>query len=74
MHKLLNQLDEWNFDVNVSNVPELESFLKFLKAALLRPKSITADFHFPKWNDFGRGSGQNREHDEYARRSRVFLR
>lgn len=65
MHKLLNQLDEWNFDVNVYNVPDLESFLK---AALLRPKSITADFNFPKWNYFGRGSGQNWEHDEYARR------
>ena len=63
MHKLLNQLDEWNFDVNIYNVPDLESFLK---AVLLQPKSITADFNFPKWHYFGRGSGQNWEHYEYS--------
>ena len=63
LHKLLNQLDEWNFDVNIYNVPDLESFLK---AVLLQPKSITADFNFPKWHYFGRGSGQNWKHYEYS--------
>ena len=63
MHKLLNQLDEWNFDVNIYNVPDLESFLK---AVLLQPKSVTTDFNFPKWYYFGRGSGQNWTHYEYS--------
>lgn len=62
MHKLLNELDQWGFEINIYNVPNLESFLK---AVLLQPKSITADFNFPQWHYFGRGSGQNWEHYEY---------
>lgn len=30
-----------------------------LKAAVLRPNSITSDFHIPEWGYFGRGSGEN---------------
>ncbi len=66
MTGLLNQLDQWDFDVNIYNVPDLESFLR---AVLLQPKSITSDFNFPKWHYFGRGSGENRKHYEYLMRS-----
>ena len=52
MTGLLNQLDQWDFDVNIYNVPDLESFLR---AVLLQPKSITSGFNFPKWHYFGRG-------------------
>ena len=66
MTGLLNQLERWNFEVNVYNVPDLESFLR---AVLLQPTSITSDFNFPKWYYFGRGSGENRQHYEYVLRS-----
>jgi hypothetical protein len=26
------------------------------------PRSITADFNFPKWNYYGRGNGENGHH------------
>ncbi len=63
---LLNQLDQWDFETNIYNVPDLESFLK---AVLLQPKSITSDFNFPRWHYFGRGSGENRKRYEYLIRS-----
>lgn len=66
MKSILDQIEEWGFEVNIYNVPDLESFLK---ALLLLPKSITTDFNFPKWHYFGRGSGENRKHYEYAIRS-----
>lgn len=59
---LLHQLDQWDFEVNIYNVPNLESFLK---AILLQPKSITSDFNFPRWHYFGRGSGQDGQYHEY---------
>jgi hypothetical protein len=62
MIKLLNQLAQWGVEVNIYNIPDLESFLK---AVLIQPKSITSDFNFPKWHYFGRGSGQNGQHYEY---------
>lgn len=59
---LMNQLDEWGYETNIYNVPNLKSFLQ---AILLQPKSITADFNFPKWHYFGRGSGQNGQYHQY---------
>lgn len=44
--RIVTQLQNWGYDVNVYNVPDLESFLQ---AALLLPKSITSYFNFPKW-------------------------
>lgn len=38
----------------------------FLKAVLLLPRSVTADFNFPKWHYFGRGPGWKRRHFEYS--------
>lgn len=60
---ILNQMDKWRFEVNIYNVPDLESFLK---AVLLLPKSVTSDFNFPKWNYFGKGSGEKGKIHEYT--------
>ena len=60
---ILGKLDKWGFDANIYNVPDLESFLR---AVLLQPKSITSDFNFPKWQYYGRGSGQNQRRHVYS--------
>ncbi len=63
MRHFFDQMDKWGFEVNIYNVPDLESFLQ---AVLLMPRSITSDFNFPKWHYYGRGSGQNGNHYEYS--------
>ena len=35
-------------------ITDLEAFLN---ASLMLPTSVTADFNFPEWRFFGRGSG-----------------
>ncbi len=62
MRQFFNQMDEWGFEVNIYNDPDLESFLQ---AVLLMPRSITSDFNFPKWHYFGMGSGQGGKRYEY---------
>lgn len=62
LRKVLDQIERLGFEVNIYNIPDLESFLK---AVLLMPRSITADFNFPQWHYFGRGSGENHQHYEY---------
>ena len=52
---LLETLQTWAYEVNIYGVPDLRSFLR---AVLLLPHSLTADFNFPEWNYFGRGSGE----------------
>lgn len=44
--RIIVSLQKWGFEVNIYDVPDLESFLQ---AALLLPRSITAYFNFPKW-------------------------
>ena len=58
-------MDQWGFEVNIYNVPDLEAFLQ---AVLLMPRSITSDFNFPEWHYYGRGSGHNNMHYEYSMR------
>ena len=41
--QVLDALESWGYEINIYNVPDLESFLK---AALLLPTSLTADFSF----------------------------
>lgn len=65
---VLEQMASWDFEVNIYNVPNLESFLQ---AVLLLPRSITADFNFPKWNYYGTGSGENLRRHRYATRRAV---
>jgi hypothetical protein len=45
---ILDLLDDWGFELNIYNVPDLESFIS---AVLLSPRSITSDFNFPKWRN-----------------------
>jgi hypothetical protein len=60
--RLFDRLDRWGYDVNIYAVPDLEAFLQ---AALLLPRSLTADFNFPQWHYFGRGSGESHDHHTY---------
>ncbi|MEE8308190.1 MAG: hypothetical protein V3R81_13055 [Gammaproteobacteria bacterium] len=63
MRQFFDQMDQWGLEVNIYNVPDLESFLQ---AVLLFPRSITSDFNFPKWHYYGRGAGKNHRRYEYA--------
>jgi hypothetical protein len=65
MWQFFDQMDQWGFEVNIYNVPDLEAFLQ---AVLLMPHSVTADFNFPKWYYYGRGSGQEGNHHQYSMR------
>jgi len=56
----------WGFEVNLYGVVDLETFLA---AVLLHPRSVTADFNFPQWHYYGRGSGQGGRYYEYAQRA-----
>ena len=47
-------LEAQSWQINLYDIPDLESFLE---ASLLLPASITADFNFPEWRYYGRGSG-----------------
>jgi haloacid dehalogenase-like hydrolase len=60
IHDLLGVLHPLAWDVNIYGIPDLEAFLE---ASLLLPTSVTADFNFPAWNYFGRGSGENGYHE-----------
>lgn len=55
MRRTLDELERRGWETNVYGVPDLQSFLE---AAVLLPTSVTADFNFPEWRYFGRGSGQ----------------
>jgi hypothetical protein len=59
---LLDHLDDAGYDTNLYAIPDLE---QFLRAALLLPRSITADFNFPEWHYFGRGAGQMGRYHHY---------
>jgi hypothetical protein len=54
-HEVLERLESLGWDVNVYALPDLAAFLE---AAVLIPRSLTADFNFPEWNYHGRGSGE----------------
>ena len=64
--RAIGSLHEWGMETNIYNVPDLDSFLQ---AVLLQPHSITADFNFPKWHYYGRGSGQDGRYHEYSMES-----
>jgi hypothetical protein len=54
MRYTIGELEMRGWETNIYGVPELQSFLE---AAVLLPTSVTADFNFPAWRYFGRGSG-----------------
>jgi hypothetical protein len=62
MHELLDRFEERDWEVNIHGVPDLEAFLE---AALLLPRAVTADFNFPDWHYYGRGSGQRSAYHRY---------
>jgi hypothetical protein len=66
--RMITQLQNWGFDVNIYNVPDLEAFLQ---AALLLPKSITSFFNFPKW--FYTGSVDEVEQSAWTSMQRVVI-
>ncbi|MBI3871536.1 MAG: hypothetical protein HY304_00475 [candidate division Zixibacteria bacterium] len=49
------QLESSGYEVNIYDIPDLAAFLQ---AVLIKPRSLTADFNFPEWGLFGRGSGE----------------
>jgi beta-phosphoglucomutase-like phosphatase (HAD superfamily) len=59
LRPLFDQMDRWGFEVDIHDVPDLESFLQ---AVLLNPRSITSDLNFPEWQRSGYGSGKNGRH------------
>ncbi|MCI0395631.1 MAG: DUF2181 domain-containing protein [Chloroflexi bacterium] len=62
LRQQFDQVTRWGYEVNIYNVPDLETFLQ---AVLLLPRSVTSDFNFPQWSYFGRGSGQNHKYFTY---------
>lgn len=61
-----DRMEAWGFAVNLYGVEDLRSFLR---AALLLPRSVTADFNFPEWHFYGRGSGEHGVYYEYELRA-----
>jgi hypothetical protein len=59
---LVDRFDRWGFEVNIYAVEGLDDFLR---AVLLLPRSVTADFNFPEWHYFGRGAGHGGRHHRY---------
>lgn len=59
---LLDQLDRWGHEVNLYAVEDLD---EFLRAVMLLPRSVTADFNFPEWHYFGRGAGRGGRYHRY---------
>jgi phosphoglycolate phosphatase-like HAD superfamily hydrolase len=59
---LLDRFDQWGFAVNLYAVEGLDDFLR---AVVLLPRSVTADFNFPEWHYFGRGAGHGGRHHRY---------
>ncbi len=61
--EVFDHLDQWGYDINIYKVQDLEAFLH---AVLLMPRSVTADYNFPKWRYFGHGSGQDGHQIDYG--------
>jgi hypothetical protein len=59
---LLDHLDRWGHEVNLYAVEDLD---EFLRAVMLLPRSVTADFNFPEWHYFGRGAGRGGRYHRY---------
>lgn len=59
---LSERLEDWGYEMNLYAVPDLE---QFLRAVLMLPRSITADFNFPEWHYYGRGAGYNGDYHRY---------
>ncbi len=54
IRRVLDTVEARGWTVNMYGITDLEAFLN---ASLMLPTSVTADFNFPEWRFFGRGSG-----------------
>ena len=52
--QIVAQLRAWGYAANLYGVMDLD---QFLAAVAVDPRAVTADFNFPAWGMFGRGSG-----------------
>jgi len=68
LRSIFDQMDLWEYEVNIYNVPDLESFLQVV---YMLPRSVTSDFNFPQWQYYGRGSGKSGDHHDYTVRKDV---
>ncbi len=68
LRAIFDQMDLWEYEVNIYNVPDLESFLQ---AVYMLPRSVTSDFNFPQWHYYGRGPGKGGNHHNYTARKVV---
>ena len=59
---LLDHIDRWGHEVNLYAIGDLD---EFLRAVMLLPRSVTADFNFPEWHYFGRGAGRGGRYHRY---------
>lgn len=71
LRAIFDQMDLWGYEVNIYNVPDLESFLQ---AVYLLPRSVTSDFNFPQWYYYGRGAGKKGNHHDYEARKSTQVR
>jgi phosphoglycolate phosphatase-like HAD superfamily hydrolase len=62
IRRVLDELDERGWRVDIFGVDDLETFLE---AALLLPRAVVADFNFPDWHYYGRGSGERHAFHRY---------
>jgi hypothetical protein len=60
---LLAQVKHAGSEANIYGVHNLS---EFLQAIALGPAAVTADFNFPEWHYFGRGSGHKGVHYQYT--------
>jgi len=68
MAQILAQMDDWGYEVNFYEIPDLQNFLQ---AVLMLPAGITSDYNFPEWHRYGRGSGQDLKWHIYSKASSV---
>ena len=60
---LIDWLKETGYPFNIYGVRTLD---QFLQAAALHPNAVTADFNFPQWGYYGRGSGHRGAYHTYV--------
>lgn len=59
---LMAHLRNWGYEANIYGIDNLE---QFLAAVAMEPRAVTADFNFPEWHYFGRGSGHEGRYYTY---------
>ncbi len=63
MGEIVARLKQDGYEANIYGVANLK---EFLQAVDMRPSSVTADFNFPEWRYYGRGSGHGGSFHTYS--------